>query len=164
VAALIVSAGAGGCLASQPPTPTATTRVPLPEQAQAPTERCGFSTPAVKAVVSTGDGVRLAAAEFGSGPRGVVLLPQAGSDLCGWSSFTADLLGAGLHALAIEVAAMRRQVGRPSFVVAGSGGAVRVDPAAARMGARASSRHPGHAASPKSACRKRPAYRPTPSR
>jgi dienelactone hydrolase len=51
-------------------------------------QRCG--TPDVPSTVHrirSTDGVTLAAASIGSGPRGVLLLPQSDGDSCGWWSF-----------------------------------------------------------------------------
>src|ERR1700755_3330321 len=54
--------------------------------APAPATRCQQSgnTTAEKVVVPTADKVDLAGVTFGSGKKGVLLLPQAGADLCRW--------------------------------------------------------------------------------
>jgi len=72
--------------------------------APAPAERCNKSgnTPAAKVVVTTEDQVHLAGVRFGSGTRGVVLLPQRGADLCPWWDYAHELSMAGFHVLAID--------------------------------------------------------------
>jgi pimeloyl-ACP methyl ester carboxylesterase len=64
-----------------PPTPPSSA-----DQAPEPEQRCGFRSKDTveKVVLTTSDGVELAAARFGSGPRGLVLVHQLDSDLCGW--------------------------------------------------------------------------------
>lgn len=59
--------------------------------------------PAKKVVITTEDGVKLAAAELGSGPHGIVLVHQRGEDLCGWATFVKPFLDAGYHLLAIDL-------------------------------------------------------------
>jgi pimeloyl-ACP methyl ester carboxylesterase len=54
-------------------------------------------------VVTTDDGVKLAAAELGSGPHGIVLVHQRDADLCGWATFVKPFLDAGYHLLAIDL-------------------------------------------------------------
>jgi pimeloyl-ACP methyl ester carboxylesterase len=61
------------------------------------------STTARKMVVTTADNVALSGAAFGSGPRGVVLLPQAGADLCRWWDYANELVTKGFHVLAIDL-------------------------------------------------------------
>jgi pimeloyl-ACP methyl ester carboxylesterase len=75
----------------------------LPEQAPDPGRRCGFTLPAEKVVLTTADGVKLSGARLGSGPHGVVLLPQLGADICGWAGEADRLVQAGLHVLAIDL-------------------------------------------------------------
>jgi pimeloyl-ACP methyl ester carboxylesterase len=99
----LVAATLAACGGSTPmPTPT-----PAPpstaENAPDPTTRCGFGAPAQKVVVTTDDGVKLAAAELGSGPRGVVLVHQRDADMCGWATFVKPFLDAGYHLLAIDL-------------------------------------------------------------
>ncbi|MBX6749548.1 MAG: alpha/beta fold hydrolase [Micromonosporaceae bacterium] len=53
-------------------------------------------------VVTASDGTKLAGAEWGDGPRGVVLLHQRGADLCRWWDFATELADAGYHVLAID--------------------------------------------------------------
>jgi pimeloyl-ACP methyl ester carboxylesterase len=55
-----------------------------------------------KAVLTTGDGLHLAAARFGSGAKGVVLLPQRGADLCAWFDYASSLVTSGYHVLALD--------------------------------------------------------------
>jgi pimeloyl-ACP methyl ester carboxylesterase len=70
-----------------------------------PAERCHKSgnVPVSKVVVTTGDNVHLAGARFGTGARGVLLLPQRGADLCPWWDYANELMNAGFHVLAIDV-------------------------------------------------------------
>lgn len=98
-----------GCGSSGAGSGEATHAVSLPEQAPAPAERCGFqadgqgaANEARKVVLTAADGVKIAGARLGSGSRGLVLLPQLGSDLCGWAVAMPSLLEAGLHVLAID--------------------------------------------------------------
>jgi len=66
--------------------------------------RCGAPRlPARTFTLPTPDGERLAAVEAGTGPRGVLLLPEAGpSGLCGWWPYAAYLAGRGFHVLLID--------------------------------------------------------------
>jgi len=76
----------------------------LPGKAPAPAQRCGKSpqiTP-VKVVLTTSDGVHLAGARFGTGARGVLLLPQRDTDFCPWWDFATQLGLAGFQVLAID--------------------------------------------------------------
>jgi dienelactone hydrolase len=51
-------------------------------------QRCGPpDVPSTVHRIRSTDGVTLAAASIGSGPRGVLLLPQSDGDSCGWWSF-----------------------------------------------------------------------------
>jgi pimeloyl-ACP methyl ester carboxylesterase len=77
----------------------------LAGQAPPPAERCHKSgnVPAAKVVITTEDNVRLAGVRFGSGGRGVLLLPQRGADLCPWWDYAASLVGSGFHVLAIDL-------------------------------------------------------------
>ncbi|GIF76304.1 hypothetical protein Asi02nite_58220 [Asanoa siamensis] len=82
-----------------PPRPPSTA-----DEAPEPAERCG-SAPAddvAKVVLTTSDGVELAAARFGGGPRGLVLVHQLGSDLCGWFPHARRWAGEGYHVLAFD--------------------------------------------------------------
>jgi len=76
-----------------------------PGQAPTPASRCDQSgnDPVTKMVLTTSDGVKLAAARFGSGPRGVVLLPQRGVDFCPWWYFAMQLVNRGFHVLAVDL-------------------------------------------------------------
>jgi pimeloyl-ACP methyl ester carboxylesterase len=77
----------------------------VPGKAPAPVQRCGKSgnDPVTKVVVTTADGVHLAGARFGTGKRGVLLLPQRGADLCPWWDFAVSLVHNGFHVLAIDM-------------------------------------------------------------
>jgi len=76
-----------------------------PGQAPAPASRCDQSgnDPVAKMVLTTSDGVKLAAARFGSGPRGVVLLPQRGVDFCPWWYFAMQLVNRGFQVMAVDL-------------------------------------------------------------
>ena len=49
------------------------------------------------------DGIVLAGAVYGRGPRGVVLAPESGGSHCGWLPFIKRLVGAGYHVLAYDL-------------------------------------------------------------
>ncbi|MEV4617457.1 alpha/beta hydrolase [Asanoa sp. NPDC049573] len=74
------------------------------DQAPEPEERCGSSPDdgITKVVLTTSDGVELAAARFGSGPRGLVLVHQLGSDLCGWFQQARRWAGEGYQVIAFD--------------------------------------------------------------
>jgi pimeloyl-ACP methyl ester carboxylesterase len=92
--------GAAACGGDEaPPTPPSSA-----DEAPEPAERCG-SGPAdgiAKVVLTTSDGVELAAARFGSGARGLVLVHQLGSDLCGWFPHARRWAGEGYQVLAFD--------------------------------------------------------------
>jgi pimeloyl-ACP methyl ester carboxylesterase len=77
----------------------------VPGKAPVPAERCQKSgqTPVTKVVLTTSDNVHLAGAHFGSGPHGVLLLPQSGVDLCGFFDYAAELVNQGFNVLAIDM-------------------------------------------------------------
>jgi pimeloyl-ACP methyl ester carboxylesterase len=58
--------------------------------------------PAKHGFVKTSDGVRIAYAEMGSGPRGVVLAHQYRGDLCQWAPFGEELARRGYHVVAFD--------------------------------------------------------------
>ncbi len=89
------------------PTSTPTTSVAtdsIADQAPPPAQRCGKPDDGAvtKVVVTASDGIKLAAAAWGEGERGVVLLPQRGGDLCGYWEYANQLAAAGWHLLAID--------------------------------------------------------------
>lgn len=95
----VAAAGACGGDDDNPPTPPSSA-----DEAPEPEERCGFG-PAddiAKVVLTTSDGVELAAARFGAGPRGLVLIHQLGSDLCGWYPQARRWAGEGYQVLAFD--------------------------------------------------------------
>jgi dienelactone hydrolase len=67
-------------------------------------QRCGPpAAPGRLTSIRAADDVRLAAAEAGSGPRGVVLIPELGPrGKCGWWDFAAYLAKHGYHALLFD--------------------------------------------------------------
>ncbi|SEL98574.1 alpha/beta hydrolase [Streptacidiphilus jiangxiensis] len=87
---------AAGTVGSTPRAPTAS-RLP-----------CGATaSPGAAAVraltLRTADGVRLAALEAGSGPRGVVLVPESGGrGKCGWLPYAGVLAGLGYRVLLFD--------------------------------------------------------------
>lgn len=71
-------------------------------------QRCGTPVPPgvpVRALnLPSADGVRLAAAELGSGPRGVVLLHQTDRPaMCGWVPYAGYLATRGMHVLLLDM-------------------------------------------------------------
>src|SRR5262249_22190996 len=55
------------------------------------------------ATVTAADGVRLGAIRIGSGPRGVVLVPELGNEgKCGWWPYAAYLAARGFNVVAID--------------------------------------------------------------
>jgi dienelactone hydrolase len=104
IAVLMTSATLAGCGSSDKgsamPTPST---VSYAEMATEPVERCGYPAGTKKVVVTTPDGVKLAGAEVGAGPSGVVLLHQRSADLCGWSTYVDAFVDKGLHVLAIDL-------------------------------------------------------------
>ncbi|GAA1898084.1 alpha/beta hydrolase [Asanoa iriomotensis] len=98
--AVLTVAFAAACGGDEPPADPPSTADEAPD----PEERCG-SGPAddiSKVVLTTSDGVELAAARFGSGPRGLVLVHQLGSDLCGWFPHAKRWAGEGYQVLAFD--------------------------------------------------------------
>ena len=96
-----VAACSAGPETASPPTPTAQSVV---DASPPPAERCRKPDDGTvaKVIVTAADGVRLVGAEWGDGPRGVVLLHQRGSNLCGWWDYATELAQAGFHVLAID--------------------------------------------------------------
>lgn len=95
--------------------PTVARLVPSPVVA-----RCGRpDAPARTFAMRTPDGVPLAAAEAGTGIRGVVLIHEAGSrGLCGWWDYAAYLSGRGFHVLLFD----HRCTGQSACPVGGAAG------------------------------------------
>jgi pimeloyl-ACP methyl ester carboxylesterase len=108
LAAVVLAVGA--CTGEEPGSPDpdvppAAVADTVPGKAPVPAERCHASgnVPAVKVVLTTSDGTHLAGVRFGSGPRGVLLLPQRDADLCPWWDWATTLVTAGFHVLAIDM-------------------------------------------------------------
>ncbi len=74
----------------------------MADSAPDPAERCGFTGKVEKLVLTAPDGIKLAGARMGSGPRGIVLLHQLGSDMCGWDMAADAFVKEGFHVLAID--------------------------------------------------------------
>jgi pimeloyl-ACP methyl ester carboxylesterase len=86
-------------------TPTTTTAAEsIADVAPPPAERCRVldGGTAEKVVVTASDGTELAGAEWGEGPRGIVLLHQRAANLCGWWDYATELAAADFHVLAID--------------------------------------------------------------
>src|SRR5688572_27493574 len=103
LAALVLALGA----CTSDPAPAEPGGVPegaLPAKAPQPAERCHKSGNVVATNVAfkAEDGTPLAGVTFGTGARGVLLLPQRGADLCGWWDYAIELSGQGFQALAID--------------------------------------------------------------
>ncbi|OIV37494.1 hypothetical protein BIV57_10660 [Mangrovactinospora gilvigrisea] len=115
-AALALTAALGGCGDSRPapraaasshsaptPTPAATASATASAAAICP-NRSAPPPHTSRQPLRTADGLRLQAVEMGSGPRGVVLVPETGVQLlCGWWEFASYLAGAGFHVLLFDV-------------------------------------------------------------
>jgi pimeloyl-ACP methyl ester carboxylesterase len=98
--AVLTVAFAGGCGDDEvPPAPPSSA-----DQAPEPEERCGSPADDTieKVVLTTSDGIELAAARLGSGPRGLVLVHQLGSDLCGWYPQARRWAQAGYQVIAFD--------------------------------------------------------------
>jgi pimeloyl-ACP methyl ester carboxylesterase len=87
-----------------PTTTTTTESESIADVAPPPAERCRKPDDGTvaKAVVTASDGIELAAAEWGEGPRGIVLLHQRAANLCGWWEYAGELAEHGFHLLAID--------------------------------------------------------------
>lgn len=54
--------------------------------------------------LATSDGATFAGLELGTGPKGVLLVPEAGrSGMCGWMSYATELAAKGLHVMMIDM-------------------------------------------------------------
>lgn len=117
IVALLVAAGCtpspGGGSISAPQTPQPPPTAQSTPTAPSAAERCGGSTAASTALriasPDTASGGRsagsavLAAYEVGSGPRGVVLVPELGRrNLCGWWTYAVYLASHGLRVLIFD--------------------------------------------------------------
>ena len=68
--------------------------------------RCGTAhVPSRTLWFSASDGTHLDGAEFGSGPRGVVLLHESPADLCGWTPYAEVLARRHFHVLLVDLRA-----------------------------------------------------------
>jgi esterase/lipase len=68
-----------------------------------PATRCpGPGMAAATLTFDSGDGARLDGALIGSGPDGVLLLPEYPGDYCGWWPYAVDLAHHGLHVLLFD--------------------------------------------------------------
>ena len=72
--------------------------------AESPGQRCGSSQASARIVTfAASDGVRLDAAEVGSGAAGVVLVHEYPADLCGFWPYAVYLSQHGLHVLDLDL-------------------------------------------------------------
>jgi alpha-beta hydrolase superfamily lysophospholipase len=109
-AVVLLAVCACGSAAGPAPGPTsspARAAVSSPAGSLAPqgaTALCGGPAAASRLVtIRTGDGVRLAGFEAGTGSRGVLLVPEAGSaGSCGWWPYAAYLASRGFRVLAFD--------------------------------------------------------------
>jgi pimeloyl-ACP methyl ester carboxylesterase len=96
---VITAAAIAAALAAIAPTPPAAA-APVP-----PAQRCGAPNRAANVfIIRTADGVRLDAAEVGSGLKGIVLVHESGAQaLCGWWPFAVHLADMGFHVLLFDL-------------------------------------------------------------
>jgi len=103
VAGVLLAGTLAACAGPGQPVQPPATDTSLPRSAPEPGERCPTDPRGEKVVFAAEDGVALAGARYGTGTRGLVLVHQRGSDLCGWSDAVPDLVAAGLRVLAIDL-------------------------------------------------------------
>jgi pimeloyl-ACP methyl ester carboxylesterase len=96
---------AAGVLAACGGTKSAGTASTSSRAVDPPAKRCGPpARPAEVVTLRTSDGVRLDGAIVGSGPRGVVLVHEAGAQvLCGWWPYAARLADRGFRVLLFDL-------------------------------------------------------------
>ena len=113
---LVIAAAAGACATGQASSghasATHATAAPSSSAPPAPTAPptgpvgtlCSFpDAPGRLTTIKATDGVRLAAIQAGSGPRGVVLIPELGNEgKCGWWPYAASLAAHGFNVVAID--------------------------------------------------------------
>src|SRR5581483_2530330 len=93
-AAVVLAVAAGAPAAPRPPA----------KPPQGDTRVCGQGVVRSRALwFRAADGVVLAGAVYGTGPRGVVLAPESGGSHCGWVGFARRLAAAGYHVLAYDL-------------------------------------------------------------
>lgn len=97
-----VAAAAAQCGVLRMPAPAAPKPTSAVDTAISPDRRC-FGPGASKAVLTTSDGVRLAAALLGGGPRGVVLIHHANKDMCQWARFARRWASGGYRVVAFDL-------------------------------------------------------------
>ena len=91
---------------SAPPTSAPTTSAaPAPIRSAGLAQRCGApDVPSAVHRIRSTDGVTLAAATIGTGPRGLLLLHQSDGDSCGWWAFAGPwLAGQGYRVLMVDL-------------------------------------------------------------
>ena len=99
-----------GCAPDDPgpagPVSSPAAATPVPSPSSSAEQTCGVTAPAGLSVedlsIPAADGVTLAAAAVGTGPRGVVLLHQTDDGLCGWLPYAFRLAGQDFAVLAFD--------------------------------------------------------------
>ena len=73
---------------------------------------------AINVAFKAEDGTPLSGVTFGTGPHGVLLLPQRGSDLCGWWDYATELSGQGFQVASDRLAGygLQRRGHRPNYM------------------------------------------------
>lgn len=98
-AALLIGVTAAGAdcagIRVEPPPPAVT-------QAPVPMGLC-FGAGAVDTPLIAADGVSLAGARLGTGPRGIVLINEEDGDMCRWARYAIGWAAAGYHVLAFDL-------------------------------------------------------------
>lgn len=98
-----IAAAAAQCGVLRMPAPRAAPEATsVAESALAPSRRC-FGPGANKAVLTTSDGVRLAAALLGGGPRGLVLIHHGEKDMCQWVRYARRWAAEGYRVVAFDL-------------------------------------------------------------
>jgi pimeloyl-ACP methyl ester carboxylesterase len=88
---LLVGCGGGGDRVTGPPLPSIA-------------KRCGAAHADWKTLwLKASDGTKLDAAEAGSGSRGVLMLHESPSDLCGWEPYGAELVRQGFRVMLVDL-------------------------------------------------------------
>lgn len=100
------AAGCGDIRRTSEPVPTVSRPLSSAEAAPEPGLRC-FDRAATKVVLTAADGVKLAAARLGSGPRGLVLVDGESGDMCRWAGFAQQWVAAGFQVLAFDLRCAR---------------------------------------------------------
>jgi len=111
VTVLILALAVAGCHGGSPRTVpsgtahgTATTTSPATDTSSATRSCSGQPAGARVLTLTTNDGLTLSAVEIGGGAKGVLLVPEAGTQgECGWMSYAGELAAKGLHVLLFDM-------------------------------------------------------------